>query len=387
MTDLQAIITSAPVSDTMRFRSRPYGQDSERFLIDILALANAKGVPIRMLCLGVEANEDGRQIIGLPDESLNATEDLVHLVASFIEPKLNIRYQTVSIEQKSVAVLVLSQVTETPYLMAKDYSQSLAQGSGFVQNQGRVRRLGRNDLLQLFKTSRTAKPVQKGVLIAFATKDLKRELSLPALPLHQLPSRVAGDRIRSFMTAKAEADKAANLEDSRIERLMHARLYGHTAPYQQLSPEALLEKLANASVEHADADRYYTAELRSHKINFVLFNSTETEYKDVNLRFEIPTMHGLEISDQIYAAPNSGQEVPTGYPALTLGKESISASVSWKRIPAGSRITTFSQPLRVQLREAAIGRTLSVRYFLQAKNLDDMLMGTLTIKVTQPVTK
>ena len=188
------------------------------------------------------------------------------------------------------------------------------------------------------------------------------------------------------MAAKAEADKAANLNDSRIERLTHARLYGHTAPYMQLTPEGLLEKLANTSAEHADADRYYTCELRAHKINFLLVNNSKQELKQATLTFEIPRTPGVELSEQIYSAPGSTTPIPTGYPALTLGKGNIVSRTEWKRIPAGARLSTFSQPLRLQLREPVIGKTLSIRYILEAKNLKDIVVGTLNVNVKPPKT-
>ena len=384
MADLESIIRGAPESSVLSFRPRAYGSDHESFLTDLLAICNAHGSHTRILCLGVDNQSDQRSFIGIDEENAAQCERAIALVNTYIEPAPAVRFVNLQIDGVRVGAYVLTGATETPYLMAKDFSPSLVTGMGFVREDTQHRRLTRTDLQVLFQNTKAQPKPQKGLIVAFATKGFPSQVSLSALPLTRLPSSAASDRIKAMMAAKAEADKASNLEDSRIERLVHARLYGHTAPYQQMTPEALREKAQTAQQDNAEADRYYINELRAHKINFVLANQTQNELKDVQLTLEFPRLDGVDISERIFSPPGKSVEVPTGYPALKLGNENITTQSTWPRLPAGSKVSTFTQPMRLQLREQAVGKTLSVRYILQAKNLPDLVMGSLSITIDKP---
>ncbi len=384
MADLESIIRSAPESSVLSFRPKAFGGDHESFLTDLLALCNAHGNHTRILCVGVDSQDDERTFIGIDQETAGQCERAISLLKTYIEPAPSVRFVNLQVDGVRVGAYVITGATETPYLMAKDFSQSLVTGMGFVREASQQRRLTRTDLQVLFQNTKTQPKTDRGLIVAFAAKGFPSQVSLPALPLTRLPSSAASDRIKAMMAAKAEADKASNLEDSRIERLVHARLYGHTAPYQQMTPEALREKAETAQRDNAEADRYYINELRAHKLNFILANQTKSELKDVQLTLEFPRLDGLDISERIFTPPGKSVEVPTGYPALKLGNENITAQVAWPRLPAGSKVSTFTQPMRLQLREEAVGKTFSVRYILRAKNLPDLIMGSLSITVDQP---
>ncbi|MEM7280373.1 MAG: hypothetical protein AAF438_01900 [Pseudomonadota bacterium] len=384
MADLESIVRGAPESSVLAFRAKPYGSEHERFLTDLLALCNAHGSQTRVLCVGVDNQNGQRTLLGLDADSAAQSERALALVQSYVEPDVSARFVTLEVDGVTVGAYILTGVTETPYLMAKDFSPALVTGMGFVREELQQRRLTRTDLRALFQNTRAQPKNDQGVFLAFATKNLITKITLPALPLTRLPSAAASDRIKTMMAAKEEADKVSNLEDSRIERLVHARLYGHTAPYQQMTPEALREKADNSKRDNAEADRYYINELRAHKINFLLVNQTQNELKDVHLTLEFPKADGFELSERIFTPPGKNSDVPSGYPALKLGQENITTESSWPRLPAGSKVTALTQPLRLQLRENAVGKTIPVRYILRAKNLPDLVIGSLPMTVAKP---
>ncbi len=387
MSSLEKIIRSRRAGPSVAFRERAFGSVERQGLVrDILSLANAMVDEPRYLIMGVrDGGPDDRSFVGISDEELDeAYERYQTQLSRYIEPALKIDLETMELDGVPVAILALNDCAEQPYLLKENLSNSMREGGGWIRRDTRPARLRRKDLQQLFERSSLSPAHHPAIRVGFTGQWHDEEITLAVLDLAELPSAVAGAKLRKLMEAKQASHDAPGRSTTRLERLVHAREFGGTKPYHQTSESSLIRRMDATDDEYHWADDYYTYETRTHQLNFSLENIGEVGLCDGLLTLEFPNVEGLGISEYIRTAPDSGDhEPPAGYPTIETRERNIRVQAKVQSVPRRSTVPAFSQPLRIWVREPVAGRTLPVDYRFHSASLREPVVGTLRIHVSR----
>ncbi len=387
MTKLEQLIRCETANSALAFRPSAYAAaDREELLVDVLALANAQVPGPRLLVLGV-VDELGskRRVRGVEPERLaRSIATYQRIIAEYIEPSLDISMRSLSIQNRTVAAIVLRDCDSQPYVIRKDFSKRVRRGDGWIRRGSQQARLGRADLEAMFNSSTLAGSIGCELQVVFAGAALSPRLTLAALPLHRKPSELAGDRIRGLLEAKQAAHERLGQTDTWLDRLAYARVHGADQPYETQTPESLLVQLARTKQDNEAADRYYEYELRAHKVNVVVINVGDGALNAASIVFDIPQMADVDVARGLYAAPGICPEtVPQGYPKVEAGPTGLRIAAKLGRIQPRSQVTVFQQPLRLLLRQAAVGRNLALHYTVSGDELQEPRRGALHIQITE----
>ena len=385
MSSLEKIIRSRRAGPSVAFRERAFGSVERQGLVrDILGLANAMVDEPRHLIMGVrDGGPNDRSFVGISDEELDeAYERHQTQLSRYIEPALRIDLETMELDGVPVAILALNDCAEQPYLLKENLSNSMREGSGWIRRDTRPIRLRRKDLQQLFERTSLSPAHHPTIQIGFTGEGHEEEITLTVLDLSELPSALAGEKFRKLMEAKQASHDAPGRSTTRLERLVHAREFGGTQPYQRTSKTSLKRRLDATEEEYHWADDYYVYETRTHQLNLSLANIGDVGLRDGLLTLDFPRVDGLGISEYIRIAPDSEDgEPPKGYPKIETGEHRIRVQAKVQSVPRRSTVPAFSQPLRIWVREPIAGRTLPVDYRLHSASLREPVVGTLRIHV------
>ena len=103
---LDKIVRSATPSNGVQFRGSAYGTKGVRdFLRDVIAIANASVDGPRYIVVGADMDGRGQKnISGIGKDDFSGKPAYAALVDEYVEPPINVRYQSVSVEGKTVGV-------------------------------------------------------------------------------------------------------------------------------------------------------------------------------------------------------------------------------------------------------------------------------------------
>jgi hypothetical protein len=387
MSKLKQLICGEVAGSALAFREYAYGsQDREALLIDILALANAQVPGSRLLVLGVRDQVGGkRKLRGVErDQLVQLMAFYQRAVAEFIEPALHVSMRHLQLMGRTIAVLLLRNCNDQPYVMRKSLSDRVRKGDGWIRRGTAQARLGRADLETMFTSAASGVGPGWDLQVVFANAALSARLSLPALPLGKKPSEIAGDRIRGLLEAKQTVRDRLGHTDTRMDRLAFARVHGADQPYEIQTPESLLSQLARSKADNAAADQYYANELRAHKVNMAVVNLGDAPLHDARVVLEVPARAGVDMARRLYSAPDTPEDrIPLGYPRIEDTASGFRIQANIGRVVPGGRKPVFSQPFRLLLRRAAVGCNLPVHYSLSGRQLPTPRTGVLHIHVTK----
>ena len=384
MSSLEKIARAEPSGPSVFFRERAYAPvERQAFIRDILGLANALVDGPRYLILGVrDVGSVERVFVWLAEEEIAAAYKRYRAeISRFIEPALELDIQALEIDGAMVMVIALNDCEEPPYLLRENLSNAMREGSGWILRAKEPARLRRADLQELFRKTLLGSAHQPTIELGFAAKGLVEEITLGVLDLAELPSRIAGEKFRNLMEAKEASEDLSGGSATRIQRLVHAREFGGTAPFEKASDTALMRRLDAAPDEHWEADDYYQYETRAHKVNISVANIGNVELRGGLLTVDFPRVDGVEISEYVRLPPGSQSASPEGYPVVDNGENKTRIQTKIAVVPRHARIPAFAQPLRILVREEAAGCTLPVDYRLHAANLPEPLVGTLRVNI------
>ena len=384
MGDFQQLIRFEVANSAVAFRERAYGkEDRQELLRDLLGLANAFVKGPRYIFLGVRDTVGGaREIVGISESEAAAVQKFCQkLVADFIDPPLPVRIEETLVEDVRVTALVLPDCDDPPYLLKKSASNTMRTGNGWIRQGTSYGRVTRADLQRMFEQKIRSQTAGAEIRVGFAGRIVEPVLHLPVMRLGPLPSELASVKLQRLLEARQAARQVAGADGTRIQRLVHAQLFGLTESYRSESDGTLLERLEQAGEDHAAADKHYEFEKRSHKLNLMIENVSGVPFERGTLVLDFPRMDGLDIAEQIWPDPEAPLAVPDGYPTVEIGPRTMRVQTSLVPIPAAGKVMVFRQPLRVCLREPGIGKTVPISYSVHGRGLRAAVSGTLRLVI------
>lgn len=387
MSKLKDLVCFETANSGLAFRKTPYEKgDRQALLIDLLALANARVDGARLLVLGVRDDVGGKRgLKGVNPKTLpRMIETYRRIAGRYIEPALEISLRTLMLQGRTIAVLVLRDCSEQPYVLRRDFSDQLRKGDGWIRRGSHHTRLGRADMKGMFRTQTLIDAAVCELQVLFDGVTPASTIELPVLPLTNKPSDQARARIHGLLEAKKAAHNRLGRTDTWVDRLAFARVHGADQPYETQSPLSLLEQLGKTEQENAAADNYYEYELRAHKVNLVMLNYGDGPLTNASLVVDIPVAAGVAVADRVYSPVGAEpDDAGDGYPGITVDETGVHIVTNVDVVAPGASIRAFRRPLRLLLREPASENSLNVRYSLSGDELDEPVTGSLTVRVTE----
>ena len=388
MEAIRRLIQRDSASSSLAFRERIYTEQEDESLIrDCLALANAEAKGARLILLGVRDAPGGeRDVVGVDKaELVSLRQRAAQLITRHIEPEFRLSIRAAEIDGKIVGLMHLGGCDDPPYLIKQAFDGRLPVGTGLVRRGDQTLPLRRRDLAVLFAGESAAEAAEEPpVQVGFACDRLSQELTLHVLPVRQLPSELAEERLRSMIEAKRESRQAMGQTETHISRLMHARVWAAETPFEALTDESLVKRLKHTADDYRDADAFYQYEVCAHKLQIAAANTGSAPLHRVVLELSLPQVDGVGITDRIYR--EDGDNSTTGsYPLVTQVDRTICLRSQIGTIEEGQTVKAFREPPRIWLREAAAGKSLALDYCLTADELEAPICDRLILHVAPPV--
>lgn len=388
MSTLEHLVRYESPHSGLELRRSIYGPDeAASAVIDCLALANADIKGRRFVILGVDEHDGERKLVGVDRREFDRFKRRFReLVRAHIEPRLEATVRALELDGRLIAYVRIKDCVSQPYLVRQDLGDSLRAGMGFVRRGARNYPLQRSDMQHMFARSQKSAPAKPAIRIGFAGREPVEHVTLGVLGVSKLPSELAAERLKSLLAAHGEARDVFGHTETRLSRLVHARLYGVDVPYRKRSDSSLVAALENVETDFSAADRHYLYELRAHKLNFMIANDTDSDLCNARFRVTLPNTEGTGVAERIFTEDET-EVAPDGYPRIESGSRTVSLETDLDTLYAGRSVRVFREPARLWLREAAAGKAVPVDYSLAADELSEPIRGSLIIYVDKAALK
>lgn len=385
MNALASIIQSGTPSTATQFCKRAYGKSGiEKFLRDVLAMANASVDGSRYIITGVEIDAQGKQRIrGVKRDEFSGKPAYESLVSDHIEPPVRIRYAPVSISDKQVGVFEIGECPDRPYMMRVDHSETLRRGDAYMRVNDAAIKMGRRQLLALFERKFQDSVSAASIEVGFPGDIIYKRLKVPTCDLRKLPSAVAGAKLQELIEAKQKVH--TSLVSTIVARLTHARLFGSDSPYEHRPVEELVSEMGHLEQQYREHDASFLYEDNSTDLQLVIFNQGGEPLREVSYSLLMPVHVDFHVASRLpklkrdgnFAERSAGEQ--SEYPAVTMREKAIHIAGKLDNVPAGEPVELFKTPLRICVGAALKGRRVGIQYAVKAGNLRSPAKGTLRL--------
>jgi len=202
MPKLEDLVRHETANSSIAFRERAHsaGERAE-FARDILALANADTQGQGFLFLGVRDTLGGRrEVRRIERTAWAAFKDLLGAtVGVAIEPALKMTVRSLEIDGKLVGTIRLLACDDAPYLVSDRAGADFQAGCGWIRRGTETLPLRRADLERMFESKTAGDADVFEVVIGFAGDPPQSEIALAVLPLDELPSAVAAQKLHKAL--------------------------------------------------------------------------------------------------------------------------------------------------------------------------------------------
>ena len=376
---------SAAPSTGVQFRKSAYGAHGlRRFLRDVLAMANAAVSGSRLIFTGIDVDETGnRRVHAIPEEDFAGKPCYQSLVADYIEPPLRVRYQPISFEGCRVGVYEITGCADKPYMMRIDHSEQLRRGDAYVRVDNSVVKMGRRQLQNLFEARFEESVSADNIEVGFAGEIMHKTLQVDTVDLSRMPSAQVGAKLKQLLEMRSKLADSGSA--TVMARLTHARLFGSDRPYEDQSPEELMQEMADIRKKHRHEDEYFLYEANGQELQLMILNQGRDTIENAALSLVMPNHNSLYVAGRLPHLPKNDRWIarpPTessGYPAVSLKDDSVHVSITLGDIATDAPVRVFETPLRICVGSELKGRRLQVRYTLFGSNLRRPAKGSLKL--------
>lgn len=387
MKTLENIIKEGQESALVLFRRGAYTKQSQEDLLrDVMSLANAKVEGQRVIILGAEAGEFGATVFNIPREVIDGTHRYHGVIRDFIEPPLNMRAQSLTVDGKQLVAVILEDCEDKPYMMRADHSSRLRRGDAWIRVKTENQRMGRRQLEAVF-ANRFAEALFTGkVEIGFDGNMISQDMTIKTADADQLPSKDAKEKLTTLIEAKEAKGSVAD-ENTFITRLTHARLFGADQPYQSHSVAELRSELDNLVERYRDRDDYFRFEQHGERVNLALINQSDQEIKGASIALMVPRASKFLLAKRIPRDPASELQArkvyddESSYPTVSELEKAYQVTESLGNILPGQSLPAFKEPLRLFVDKGLAGQKVTLFYKLYGRNLRQPISGKLMLKL------
>jgi hypothetical protein len=385
MNRLARIARSATPSTAVQFRKHAYGKNGvERFLRDVLAMANASVEGPRYIITGVQFDTRGhKHLFSVDNEDFSGKPAYRALANDHIEPPIRIRYQPATVEGERVGIFEIGDCQDRPYMMRIDHSETLRRGDAYVRVNDSAVKLGRRQLQSLFEKKFQDSVSAANIEIGFPGDIIHKDKKIVTCSFAMLPSAVASSKLHELVEAKSQVHATAS--NTMVARLTHARLFGSDSPYEDRSTQEIMAEMRQIERRYRDHDENFLFEEHVTPVQLVVYNQGDEEIRDASLALVMPNHNDFHVATQLPKIPRDNRFIDrtpseqSGYPAVSLRDDSIHVSVKLGDIEPGEPANAFELPMRICVGSDLEGRRIGIQYSLFGQNLRTPAKGKLRL--------
>ncbi len=389
MKRLKELVLRAQPGTALQFRPRAYGPEGiRRFLMDLIAMANASIDGSRYIVVGVQVDDKTtRRLRSVPEGDFAMKPSYQSIANEFIEPPIRLHYGPVRVEGETVGVFRIGDCQDRPYMMRIDHSETLRRGDAWMRIEDSPVRMGRRQYQDMFERKFRESMAVGRVEVGFPGDIIHKSLEFQTCDLGQLPSAVAAAKLNELLKIrKSSKNRGATTV---LERMMHARLFGSDDPYEGRSTVTIVDEMAAMKKKHDADDRHFLFEKNGRKIQLVVLNQGEEEIRGASLTLLFPRHEAVHIAEELPDLPLKGDYVKRdseereNYPAVTIKNKSIEVSSTIGKLPPHVPVEVFGEPIRICAGSSLQGRRVGIHYKLFGQNLRKPVHGKLRLVFAQ----
>ena len=406
--NLEEIIEFEEENTNLDFKRDEYVKGNYDSLIkDIMSMANAINPEVKRIIIGVKHKPgESNKIVGI--EKITDQATLENIIQENIEPNINFTYTAFTHLEVKLGVIEILNNCNYPYMMKKDYKDSLKKGDMWIRKGSRQSRVTREDLDRMYEY-RNVNKFDKKVKIGFGKK-LEKTISFPKIFYYprQSPSELRKKELEELLI---ELENSVNegSGDSNSEKYLGGKTYtstwgsnksemtekrinvgnGHFGIPSYKNKEEIIHIIKELPDSYSQADLYYLFEESSYKFNCQIYNSGTEFLEGVRIQIYF-TKESFVVSNSIIEKPQSfyvNLNLPVSpqcsYPNLYDEDDFYVAEQYHEVIRHKTMTDVFLENLRILVLPNVNTSDIEIKYVISAKNLPNHIEGTLSLNIIE----
>jgi len=407
MVDYDTLIQFETENSSLDFKAIQYKKELfEEFIKDIISMANADTETFRHIIIGVKLEPNGeRKLLGIKDPFIDSST-YQQLINDNVEPSIELEYFPYKFESNTFGIFRIFDCNNKPYVMKKDYGNSLKKGDCYIRKGTHKTRMLRRDFDRIYEQKGQTEISENDIEICFFDTD-SNEINLHPIKNIELASKRAKQEILKILEDRKEIpDEPQNpvypigslgqlsLAFDSFRKLNDLHSLGKSS-YTNKTTTELEECLKTIEKDYLEADFFELWEYYSDKINFNILNSGKKYIEDASIFIEIPKIDGLLIADHYYKRPvyplekfdymsvirNVSPLSPIRYPNVEEKKAIIEVSENIGNLKHHIKSVAFTEPIRIIIREDLKDQTIEIKAKIFGKELPEPISKILRINV------
>jgi hypothetical protein len=385
---LENLLKQSADSPKLHLREAMYGAAGQAVLLqEVMGLANAAGRSgSRHIFFGVKLDDDGKhKFKALTKSALNELQTYAAIINKYIEPDLKVAPLYGEVRGHMIGALEITHCSNPPYIIKMDAGVDLRRGDCWVREGGLFRPAQRADLDQMYQAAATARPVPADnniIRVGFGDDPNRSRMKLVLPDVSNPPSKLAAGKMENEIDAKKSA-VAVDVADTRMERLIHARLYGNESTFTQQGIDTMVEGYNAVMERHLDHDNYYNFETNAVKFNLSMVNSGHEALEDISLMLTLPVAEEFKVADRLYPPPGKTRTPKEsellGYPRVKAYNKAVQVKYEIDHLEPDQIIKVFEQDLRIAIQPQLAGKKVRVKCSLHASGFKHPEESRLTL--------
>jgi hypothetical protein len=385
---LENLLKQSAESPKLHLRDAMYGAAGQSLLLqEVMGLANsAGGSGSRHILFGVKATTEGKhEFTAVGKGGLNELQGYAEVISRYLEPDLKVAPLYGEIQGHMIGALEITHCSNPPYIVKMDAGADLRRGDCWVREGGLFRPAQRADLDRMYQSAAANRPVESNkniVRIGLGADPNQPHLKLVLPDVSNPPSKLAAGRMENEIAAKKSA-AAVDVADTRMERLIHARLYGNDSPFTEQGINTMVEGYNVVLDRYVDHDNYYNFETNAVKFNLSMVNTGHEALEDISLMLTLPAAAEFIVADRLFPPPGKSRTPKEsellGYPRVKTYNSAVQVKYEIDRLEPDQTIQVFEQDLRVGVQPQLAGKKVRVKCSLQARGFKQPEETRLTL--------
>ena len=361
--------------------------DRDQLIREVIGLANANIEGPRHILFGINPGAiDDSNIVGIPLETIDELKRAHRLIASFVEPGLDLAFIFDRIEGKYIGALEVGGCDFGPYFVAQDLSDTLYRGACWFRRDHELLTVDRAEFLKGNVTATgeipevaDISPDEISLIIGFNNDPTCEfiEVSVPDTsdPPFADEATDEADALKSTNLTQASPDESGG-KDTQI---LHVKKPEESSEIDAADADDVGRKIAAAARKH------YFFEERAVKVDLCICNISGIDIHGLQVTLGFPRLPGFDIADRIYTSPfdkrANGHAIQSGYPKVKRQKDAIFVHVNLASLPAGQTQQLLGTSLRLAVGPEAVGKKVALQYVLRTPNGRKLDSGRLKIRL------
>jgi hypothetical protein len=405
--DLEWIIDNVNECDYVDYKKKVTihlsDEDTNDFIMDVIAFANAPGIDEKFIIYGIEVDKSTREktLVGIDPTEFKDSASYQQLIGSNVDPRVNFELKLVNYKGVKLGVIRIFRCDDPIYFAKNDrttasHKKEIRIGDFWLRVSDHKVKGGRREyeIIERAKSAKIEFDVRK-VKVTFL-KSRSDVLEVETVGSYKKPSEIARVRIVSCLQKWKDAERLRTKVQQTWMPVIPSITYTDPfsiKPYEEMDGHELEESLSSVNTDYAADDRFALFEERGQQLALIITNDDIQFIEDATIRVQIPQETGLDITlDETQKSNHDRKEMVSFFERQELeGKKKCGPKIiqmnPWLiegclvKIRHGIEEVVFTIPPRMAFDNDLAGKSIDLTVTISARNLKMPIMRTLRLVV------